>query len=413
MKRTIWIFALATSLVSVKAYGQYFGPLPYLNYPISAFSLGMGGVGVAVVSDNAAATLGNPAQLGIFSLSKSVNASTDFHSAFIPEYPYRHSSFDLSAFNLGFVIDSGRTSFPIRISAGLGYSNITSKYTLFTSSPMPDWVGIEASNAISVSIGLDYLVKVGLGFTLNWTHFPQLYGNDFTTQTGKSFGAIAQVPLSQLLNVDSASQKEQGNELMPFYSFTIGYAMRNLSGYDAGLEPLPTEADLGWSADAGLASVIDGFSWKWLSISWSNQAGVAPITTDATIGSITGSDTTFNYNNRYQKGLGHFGIWRNLIVGKGSQSVSIRRGGQIGLGEFLYVRAGAITDAGQTTYTTFGWGLRLDGLTKCLVFLGWVNPNAPAAKFLLDHLDLQYDYSRAYGGIYQGKPFEDLNLVVR
>lgn len=189
--------------------------------------------------------------------------------------------------------------------------------------------------------------------------------------------------------------------------------MRNVGSYTKFVYPLPREASLGWSVDAGLKSQVAGHPWECIIRSLSDQAGNSPFYTDSVAALIHGADTAWDYLTRYQKGLGRFNPWQNLILGRASATVGVRKGGQIGLGEFLYIRAGSITDAGQMTYSTFGWGLRLDGLAKCLVFFRWLDPNAPVAKFLLDHLDVQYDCSRAYGGVYQGKPFEDLNLVVK
>lgn len=409
MRTTFRITLLLVIGLGGHAYAQ---SLSLLSYPTSARSLAMGGVGTAYVSDNAAATVDNPAQLGMFSLDGLLNANTDFHDLtgsglFHPDIP-----FGVNALNAGTTLARFWKGLPFKGAVGIGYSNLagTTSIRSLDGGPTVSFNETDISNAVSLGFGFDYLVRVGLGFSFKWVS--QHYEFAPPTSIGEDIGAIVQIPVNRLI-AGTQRNSTQSGAVIPLYSATIGYAMRNLSGYRWGTPELPTTADLGWSIDAGLESRVGRRKWEWLSFAWSEQAGDSPFYSDSSIWSITGSDTTWNYVSRYQKGLGHFGIWRNLIVGKGSQAVGIRRGGQIGLGEFLYVRAGAITDAGQTTYTTFGWGLRLDGLTKCLVFLGWVNPNAPAAKFLLDHLDLQYDYSRAYGGVYRGKPFEDLNLVVR
>lgn len=414
MRSTIRIIATLILLSAGQTYAQYFGPVPFLNYPVSAKSLGMGGVGTATVSENAAATLDNPAQLGIFSFHGLFNANTDFNNSLGPRFYYPTNSFDLNSVNVGIPLNRIWISLPFKASAGLGYSNITSSsYPILTGAPFYSENTSNTSNALSVGIGLDYVVKVGLGFSFKWIAFHDIFSGALTKRTADDFGALVRVPLSKLVSASPKEKAARDRVIEPVYNLSLGYTMRNHGKYVNSYETLPTEADLGWSIDAGLKSEVAGQRWEWLSISWSDQAGVYPVHTDSTIGSISGADTTYVYVNRYQKGLGHFGIWQNLVVGRGSRRVGIRKGGQIGLGEFLYIRAGSITDAGQSTYTTLGWGLRLDGLAKCLVFLDWINAQSPVTKFLLDHLDLQYDYSRAYGGIYQGKPFEDLNLVVR
>ena len=50
---------------------------------------------------------------------------------------------------------------------------------------------------------------------------------------------------------------------------------------------------------------------------------------------------------------------------------------------------------------------------KTLLFVHWLNPNNQVAELLLDHFNLEFDYSKAAGGPFQDEPFETLNLVVR
>ena len=411
MRSTIQIIAILILLSTGQTYAQYFGSVPFLNYPVSAQALGMGGVGTAFVSDNATATIANPAQLGIFSLNGMLNASTDLHNSLGPPYYGNAASLYATGANAGFILNSLWAELPVQVGVGVGYSHLlyNSEFILGGAQWPSQMTG--ASNGLSFGIGLEDFLRIGIGYTLKWINSPN--PNFFVKQTGEDVGAIVQVPVSALINGSTRDWAARSNGVEPVYNFTLGYAMRNLGKYEFESEYLPTEADLGWSLEAGLRTSVTGQSWEWLSVSWSNQAGASPFYTDSTVGTMYGADTVWDYVSRYQKGFGHFGVWQNLAIGKGSQTVGVRKGGQIGLGEFIYIRAGAITDAGQTTYSTFGWGLRLDGLAKCLVFFKWLDPNAPVAKFLLDHLDVQYDYSRAYGGIYDGKPFEDLNLVVR
>ncbi len=407
MKSTIRIIAIIILASATQAYAQ---AVPFLNYPVSAQALGMGGVGTAFISDNATATIANPAQLGIFSLNAKANASTDIAGWLEPG-----ASMDASAISVGAGLNQFWKELPFTTVAGIGYSNISYSYVPPGPLSGPYVIPgreIDASNSLTVALGLDYFVALGFGYTLKLIHSrdPSYPVN----QTGQDLGVILQVPVTKLIR----KARETRNGVKPTFDLSFGYAMRNFGKYVRyPYTPLPTEADLGLSADGGLSSRYAGMTWHWLSLSWSSEAANAPFRLDSVIEYIghfaTFSDTAWGYAPRYHPGLGNFNPWQNLILGKASATVGLRKGGQIGLAEFIYIRAGSITDAGQTTYSTFGWGLDLDGLAKCLVFFRWLDPNAPVAKFLLDHLDLQYDYSRAYGGIYQGEPFEDLNLVVR
>ncbi|MCL5020504.1 MAG: hypothetical protein M1339_02325 [Bacteroidetes bacterium] len=370
MKSTIRLALILVLAATGQTKAQW---VSLLNNPTSARVLGMGGVGTALISDNAAATLDNPAQLGIFSLDGLFNANTDFHNSFGQGGFRPDNSFDVNALNVGLALNRIWKGLPLKAGAGIGYSNMngTATQKFVNGGPIIGGTESNTSNAVSLGVGLDYLIRFSLGFSYKWVTQRYEFQGSPTINTDEDLGAIAQIPISKLI---AGPQKEgmSNNTAKLLYDVTVGYAMRNLSGYRWGNATAPTEADLGWSFDAGWRSEVAGRHWDLVSIEWSEQAGASPFYTDSTIGGIYDfigeSDTTWNYFTRYQKGLGHFGIWRNLVVGKGSQSVGIRRGGQIGLGEFIYIRAGAITDAGQTTYSTFGWGLRLDGLAKCLVF---------------------------------------------
>ncbi|MCL5268468.1 MAG: hypothetical protein M1469_10245 [Bacteroidetes bacterium] len=191
--------------------------------------------------------------------------------------------------------------------------------------------------------------------------------------------------------------------------------MKNIGKYIAFYgNPLPGEADLGWNVEVRLRSRVASHSCEWFSFAWLRQADASLLSLDSSMSIYPSSlDTTFNYFDTYKDGLGDFRPYDNLFVGRPTGDVGIRRRWQIGLAEFIYIRGGSITDQGQPTYSTFGWGARLEGLLKLLVFMHWLDADGSVAKFVLNHLDLQFDYSRAYGGIYGGKPFEDLNIVVR
>lgn len=397
MKSTIRTIALATVLVTLRAYGQdYLVGDPFSSY-VSAQSVGMGGVGTAFPSDNAAATIANPAQLGMFSMSSKLNASTDIAGFLDP-----HQPLDFSAINVGTSLNKLWPQLPVRASLGIGYSNIAFTYqppSLSAGGPDIPSNTTGTVNGLSAGIGFDYYIRLGFGYTFKWVYnMFNSTNQEPLKETAEDFGAILQVPVISLVCSEPGKEIGVAAGIKPSLDLNIGYAMRNFGGYINPYWPLPREADLGWSVNTGLSSKVDGHRWRWLSVAWSEQAATSPIYVYST----------------YEKGLGRFGIWQNLIIGRASATVGVARGGQIGLGEFLYLRAGNITYTGSPTATTFGWGMRLDGLIKCLVFLKSISPQSPFAEFLLNHVDLQYDFGREYDTAYfGGETFESLNLVVR
>ncbi|MCL5266476.1 MAG: hypothetical protein M1469_00035 [Bacteroidetes bacterium] len=64
--QTIWVIPVLIFAWAVQSRGQIF---PELNFPLSAETNAMGGAGVSLISDNALATIANPAEPGLFSLN--------------------------------------------------------------------------------------------------------------------------------------------------------------------------------------------------------------------------------------------------------------------------------------------------------------------------------------------------------
>lgn len=402
--------------MTARANAQYYEAGSPWSSIVSAQSLGMGGAGVALISGNAAATIANPGQLGIFSMRSRFNVSTNIAGFLDP-----HQPLDFSAINMGTSLNKLWPQLPVKTSLGIGYSNATVTYrSLSFGFFMLNNITTGSFNGLSAGIGFDYYVKLGLGYTFKWIDNMFYSTNQVPLkETAEDFGAVLQVPVTSFVFDKSRKAAQLTSGIEPNLDLDFGYAMRNFGGYINPYWLLPREANLGWSINAGLTSRIAGHRWEWLSISWSEQAGTSPVTTDSTIGQISLNvsgppDTTWNFLNRYEKGLGRFGIWQSLIIGRASASVGVARGAQIGIGEFVYLRAGDITYAGDPSVATFGWGIRLDGFLKCLVFFHDLNPQSPVAKFLLDHVNLEYDFGRVFPrGFYGGQKFEDLNLVIR
>ena len=341
MKSTIRIVTLATLLLTARAYGQYFFAGSPWSSTVSAQSLGMVGVGTAFISDNATATIANPAQLGMFSLGSRLNAATDL-TGFL----------NFSAVNAGTSLSRIGVKPPFQTSVGIGYSNISFTYLPYSGGPLIVTKKTGTFNGVSAALGLDYFIRIGLGYTLKWIDYMPFYGFQFK-RTAEDFGTLLQIPIMSIVDHEKKRTFRETSGMGPRLDFNIGYDLRDYGSYNSN-ETLLTEASLGWSVEAGLRSEVAGHNWEWFSVSWSMQAGASPFHTDSTVAAISGTDTTWNYLEWYQKGLGHFGIWRNLAVGGASQSVAISKGGEIGLGEFLYIRTGEFNYAGPQTYKTFG-----------------------------------------------------------
>ncbi len=398
----------------------------------------MGGAGAAIVSNNPFAPMLNPAQLGFSSLRGDVSVgfvpslaiSPYYSSTYSPAWYLTNMS---SAFAVNFKLPLNRFwhGLPFAVSVGAGYSDI--KYVFGFNSNGAPYVGSRTDylNDITLGLGVKYIARLAMGFTIApVTDKYYVSPGSFTASTTThSIGAILQIPILLLASKIAHAPVPAVSDLSPVFNITVGYSARNLGTHQYYEEPgLPGEADLGWNIELGLKTRVDGHKWRWVSFTFLREADASLFSLDSTMASvplrIRFPNSNYNYYYTYKKGLGGFHLYDNLIAGKPTAfenfvygetagNIGIRKGAQLELGQFIYLREGSVTEAGLPTYTTYGWGLRLNGLVKTLLFIHLLNQNNGMTELLLDHFNLEFDYSKATGGPFQGEPFENLSLVVR
>jgi hypothetical protein len=116
----------------------------------------------------------------------------------------------------------------------------------------------------------------------------------------------------------------------------------------------------------------------------------------------------------YQSGLGDIQFVDNVILGKTNSKATVRKGWQVQVAEFLYLRGGTVEGPGLA-YSTSGYSICLGGI---LNLLGLVNPSSEKdswVSFVGDHFDLQY-HSNKYDETISpvgGTTSAALNLVVK
>lgn len=407
----------------------------FLNYPVTPEMAAMGDGGVSIVTNSAISAIANPAQLGMLSMTNSLSIGTGFdmhtdtplNRNFGTAFGFRDASFSVSAVSYGARLNSLWEALPSYVGLGLQYS-----YEKFASpSPVtlsvsPFIIGNEAehANAFTIGLGIHYFLRLGLGYSVKFIGGENGYYISNLDQTARDFGAILQIPVLRLLHGSRDGSFILGEDIQPIFNITAGYSLRNVGGYVhvvrplSGEVPLARQANLGWNWRLAFQSKVAGFKWDWFSFTWDREAANSPFNTDSSLVTNPNGYSYWNYFWSYSSGLGSFSPWSNLIVGRGSASVAVSKGWQIGLGEFLYLRGGSLTNLSQnpwsSTFPTSGWGVKLDGLVKALVFLHGLNANDSFTRFILHHFNLEFDYSTASGGVFDAiKPFESLNLALR
>jgi hypothetical protein len=414
-------------LVALILFGRSFAcsqgetALPFLLITPSIDGNGMGGVGTSLGSDNATATLQNPAQLGLFGLHGFINAAfytpkTDW----LPEFNLTGLTYETWAVN-GAVRVNRFVNLPFQLAVGVGYSRVNLDLGRFavTSSSGPAVISYfdawERSSAPTIGVGIDCVVKLSAGMTFKSveSHLSPVGtesepGRGVANVNARDYGIMAVVPVMDVITATSGASLEILPKIRPLFDIGFGYAESNVSDdvvsyVDAAQsDPLPRKAAIGMYIEAGAVSNAFTPDWKPLSFMLVRE------TEDVLVTRF--DDGTW----KYQTGLGDIKFIDNLVLGEYSPKVWMRRGWQVQAGEIVYVRGGSI-DAPGLKYQTSGYTLRLGGVFKLIMALSPEARETGWLRVMADVLDLQFT-SAKYSGTsspIRDTSFKGVNIVLR
>jgi hypothetical protein len=414
------IILVLTLLIPLFTCAQGEAAVPFLLIPSSAEGNGMGGISASVSTDNAMSVIANPGQLGLLSMKNLVTAGTYTEKTkWLPQVT-NGLTYNTSAIEVG--LDLTRvTPLPFLLSLGIGYSRVFLDLGEFivTGPAGPGEISrssaFERSESFSVGVGLDYLIKLGVGF--NFKSVQSQLGSLGTEQEAPSwnvnpfaldYGMVIKFPVTDIVSAKLAKPLELLPKIAPVLDVTMGYARSNLGDevryFDTQQpDPLPRSATLGLSIETGVVSKALSSHWKILSLTWARQVE------DLLVKRY--SDGHFEY----QGWFGNIKPFDNLILGKWGGNVELRKGWQFEVGEIVSVRGGSFTGTGLLSYETSGYSIRLSGFLKLVEAMNRAAVSDTWLGFVRDHFDLQY-HSSSYGGApstVSGSSFKGLNLVVR
>ncbi len=419
------LFLLLTATQIASAQGPV--SIPVMDIQTSADANGMGDISASLPSDNATATIANPAQLGIFSLDGFVNASmyaTKTPWLSLPNY----TDFTLNAsaanigINLGKIFDS-----PFHCSVGAGYSRVfldlktisTVWYSVLLC-PGEWW---EKQDNYTIGVGVDWFVKLGLGYNFKTENSEEptpdssgLFHSAGNKVSAHDYGMMVQIPVLDIASGFAEQPIMLFRKLQPVFDFNLGYARRNIGGYTALPSfdvsiPLPCTATLGLNLELGLKTTVENRKWDLFSFVWAREAEDLLISEKEII-SPAGS-TSYEYD--YKSGIGDIEPIDNLILGRSYGKVDLHKGWQVQLADFLYIRGGKFEGIGYS-YSTFGTSIELNGLLKLLAAFDMLDIKHGTFGFLVDHFNLQYhfsEYTNSVNAGMDGTTFKAINLVIK
>lgn len=419
---TIWI---VIAFGALKASGQ-----SIMTTPLSVDGNGMGGAGAAVVSNNSLAPTANPAQLGIFSLTHVLNAAAYMQKpSMVPGSSYSRATLNATAANIGLDLEKFVKS-PFDIGFGVGYSKESFdagnyNFTQPGGTPITAPDG-EQMETVSLGIGLDWYVDLALGYTSKRVYLHRMilksdgiYFPFSPEATAYDWGAMLKIPVIEMVGMLTKREIMLTPKLRPVFGVTASVAQQNVGGsisssLSAGTMPLPRQAVAGLAVNAGLTTNVEGKRWEVFSLVLARQADASLVNYSPAV--LTGMDQGFYSGYSYKPGLGNLEPVDNLILGRSNGAVTIIKGWQVGVGGMLYLRGGAYYPAGQGSYNSIGGTFDLRGFVELLAAYHLVNARYGAFGFIMNHLDLEYDYSKyvsASDPALSAASFQDWNLVVK
>ncbi len=357
---------------------------------------GMGGVSIAAVGDDALAVAFNPAHAG--RLANDTNFMLEFYPVKTDWLPaFSGPTYDSKAVFGGYNLR--RLNKRIPLSIGVAYSRVfldLGEQTLTdeTGNEIGSFHSTESVNVWSIGIGIDYLLKAGIGFNfkniesnLGFVGAGFEEGAGGATATARDFGIIAYLPLDEVLL--KPISKTLNSSSGPRLSFgpSFGYSRSNvgdeISYIDAAqASPLPRVARIGIGLRAGLSYETDELSWQFLSFELLNEAEQLLVRT-RNDGSVS-----------YADGTGDIDFWDNVVLGKSNPMIVSKRGGELSIFEIISIRRGRYKDPlGHVNYKTEGIGLSLRGVFKTISMLNPDLKRNPTIGFLIKHTDVQFSTS--------------------
>ncbi len=402
------------------AFGQGESAVPFLLITPSIDGNGMGGMGVSVGSDNATSSILNPGQLGLFSLHSSFNVSVYTpKTQWLPQFHLSDLQYEAWGINAALKVND-LADLPFRLGVGIGYSKVNIDLGTFvlTSSSGPGVLGrftsYETSANLTIGLGFEYVIRAALGVTFKSvdSHLSPI-GTELEAGTGsakphaRDIGLMAVVPVPDVVEAVSGTTLELVPSLKPLFDIGFGFARCNTGdpvvyADVSQADPLPRKSAIGTYIELGLSTTVLSPAWKPLTFMIAHEAEDVLVTRRP--------DGTWEY----QTGLGDISFVDNVLLGKSSPNVWLRRGWQLQVCEVLYLRGGSVEGPGLR-YDTKGYTLCLGGVFKMIMALSPEMREAGWFRILADLLDFQYasaDYSGPASTM-NGTSFRGISLVLR
>jgi hypothetical protein len=396
----IIVLSMLLLLYSCFCFAQNEQEVPFLLIPSSAEMNGMGDASVAHITDNPAALITNPAQLGMQCLDNSILALSKNYSGLTPLFGNSRWALT-SLLNVGTNLKKYYPNLP-SISVGLSYSNVYvtlgPMWEPFDYPGIPETMTYE-SNQVTLSLAADYFIRASIGLTYkniyNKQHQPTAQeSGDFTVIDQYDLGLLIEVPFAPLISNIMNQSIPSYNNVSPVFNLNLGISENNIGmqsifdfWYPEQANPFPRFARMGMELNPGLIYVKDNMSWVPVSFKWNIESNDL----------LEKEDNTGNISN--QSGLGAISFLREVILGKSNKETEKLKGWELNLGEAIYIYGGSYTEdpiIGNNNFISEGYAISIPGIFKSIAVL---QPDILRSKFVrsfINNVVLKFNESRVY-----------------
>lgn len=252
----------------------------------------------------------------------------------------------------------------------------------------------ERSSAYTLSLGVDFGVKIGVGIThktITSVFQPLIFtgaaierpigGRDNLEATAIDYGVAIHVPVIESLENLTGMTFAIADGLKPDLNFALGYAVVNI-GSDVAynsqttVDPLPRTASLGYAFNTGLLYEYNDIKFRLIDLDWTLE-----------IHDLLVRRNEFGFD--YQAPLSDVKAIEHLLLGRASDKIERRVGWRIEFGELVLFSGGHYTrdfGDGIVAPDTRGVTLRAKGLFKTAALV----VQHDIIRFLYRHVDVRY-----------------------
>lgn len=380
--------------------------LPFLTISPSAEANGMGGIMASVMPTGSSSMLFNPAHAGL--LARSTAFSTDIYTSrtgWLPEFQLTDLWINHYSLFAGTTDEHG-------LAFGIGYSRVYFNLGEFiiSSENSPEEIsrfrGYETSDNITLGASIDFGALLAFGTTMKLvTSQLTPFGlvQDPATHPAEilavDLGMTAVVPFVSLAFPDAYAAG-----FRPFGSATVTLAMQNIGGdvtyTDASQkDPLPRLFRAGFSIDAGTTVDLFRTPLPFLSVTFAREAE------DILVKRYNDGSWTYTFLPD------DLDAAENLLAGRHTRNVSVRRGASVTLLGTVTLRSGSYDGGGSLTYATEGYTISTAGITSLVHAVMNDAGRESVAGTLLRHVELRIHHSEfSHHDIVGGTSFNSVSL---